>query len=125
MVNVNPTRLMAKVLKVLQDIGSTAVFEILTGGTYDPDTALRSGQTPTSVSVRMSPPVSWSRAYRGADSSSKQDTSVAYISSSGLTFAPQPGMSFTLAGLSWKIQRVSPYQVKDTIVAYELEITHG
>lgn len=125
MVNVNPTQIQDKVLRVLESVGSTAVFEILTGGTYDPDTGLRAGQTTSSVSVRMSPPVSWSRAYRGADSSSKQDTSVTYISSRGLTFTPQPGMSFTLVGMSWKIQRVSPYQVKDTIVAYELEVTHG
>lgn len=116
----------AKVLDAITRVGVDAVFTIRAGdAAYNPSTGLVTESAGTTVTARVSPPLSFAQFYKTQDTPAKAGTSVLVLSSHGLTFVPTVGMKLSVAGRVWSIGRVTAHQFQSTVVAYELEISSG
>lgn len=124
---VSAQTIQTKVCAAVAKVGTTAVFTVVTGGSYDPSTGLKTGQTTATFAVRTSPPVSWRVFYKSQSTTEKEGTSVIVlpVPVAGLAFTPTIGMAVTCGGVSWVVQAVKPAMFQDTIVAWDLEVSNG
>lgn len=118
--------ILEKVYGAVLKTGTTATFAVETGGEYSPETGKVENATIASYSVKVSPPVSYRQVYPRADQSFKEGHAIIMLPAKGITFTPKPGMTLTTKdGRAWKIQAVDQYQFKDTLIAWQLEVSLG
>ncbi len=107
-------------LRLINQSGTDAIFDVPTGTGTGYDRTTGSVNNPTApVTRKVTPPSAVKLGMIDGDVVQVGDMQC-LVAASGLTFTPERSMTVTVAGQTWTIQMVQPLQSGDEIAAYKL-----
>jgi hypothetical protein len=111
----------AAVASVVSTFGVDVTISDVTP-TFDPSDGGQSTWTPTSMTVRVSPPNR--HAYTQPDGSVAYDLRVV-VPATLAAFEPRVGHRVTIGGVSYRVREATPLRSGDEVAAYKLSLEAG
>jgi len=115
------TRILPKVVTILNKYGKDVDFVVPASKTHDPDTGKVTTVPGTTYTVKASPPDKYdSRLIDGAVI--KADDARTIIAAQGIQFTPSISMRVEFDSVTWMIKHVMPIYSGNSIAAYEVRL---
>lgn len=115
------TRLIPKVLAIVNRLGKSVTFETVSGGSYDPLTRVVTGGTMTPVVKKVTPPYEFKNYLIDGDNIRVGDLQID-LPASGLTFTPERGWIVVIDTVRYTVIKVSPVYTGEQIALYNLQL---
>jgi len=115
------TKLVPKILSLVNKYGKTLVFYTYPLTAYDPTTGEETEGAATTYSLKTTPPAQYESKLIDGDLVRNGDTWV-LLPASGLEFTPVPGIKVTFDSITLKIVSVEKIYTGDLIGAYTLQL---
>ena len=115
------TKLVPKVLTLLNKVGTDYTFQVPATLVYDPTTQETTKGSPSDVTIKGSPPLNF-RSQMVDGSLVRRDDMQVFIAASGLTFTPVEGMRVANGSLQFNTVSANPIRSGDDVCAWELQL---
>jgi hypothetical protein len=114
------SRLVPRVLAIIDRVGTNATFKVINSGPTYSHSSRQVTQGTTDVVRKVSPPMA--RKFYGESDVTRMEETVIYVAASGLSFTPIRGQQVEVASTKYRIENVVELRSGDDVAAYELGI---
>jgi len=117
------TKLIPKVLAVVNKYGKLVDFKVPASKTYDPTTGATTEGEEATHQHKVTPP-GWYKETLIPKDLIQQGDLMAILPASGLGFTPTRGYRVEFDSMKFRIEHVAPLYSGDSVAAYELLLRH-
>ena len=114
-------KLVPKAKELLDKFGKSATFSVSGFSQYDPNTGEVTVGTPTTYTVKVTPPSPFDKNYQPGGTTEASDLRV-YLAASGLSFTPSNGQKVVFDSESYNVIAVETIFSGDSVALYGVRI---
>lgn len=115
------TRMLAKVVTIIERYGKTVIFSVYPDAAYDATTGVNTQGTASQYAKKVIPPYPVEDKYIDGDLIRAGDM-LTGVAAQDIEFTPEPGVEVSIDSKTWKVIKSNPIYCNEKVVLYILQL---